>query len=255
MTQQPPGGRPPGPAYPPPPQGGAYGAPPPQGGAYGAPPPNAYGAPPGGAYAAPDPYAAERALGEWAAARGYALNTSPDLNWYLGWYPLSYFPKVHRIGREVRATFGEASVWVAELFEQDTVKQATGEDRHLTTFLTSPRLVARASVRSRQGGGMVSEISSGLDSLFGKRPAAGSVLGDPTLEGLFDITTPSRDEGNHALPMPLRQLLVQSNWRGILEVRAGGLVMDAYEKRPFEPAALDALLQVVGQTYRAAAGG
>jgi len=202
-----------------------------------------------------DPYAADRALAQWAAARGYTLSAQPDLAWYQGWFPCVYLARPVRVGREVRATFGDATVWAAETFEADTLKQATGEDRHLLVFLTSQRLGARAALRSRQGGGMVNEISSGLDSLFGKKPQPGSVLGDPTLEARYDATTPSREEGNRALPMGLRQLLLQSGWRGILELRAGGMVCETYDRKMFDPSGLDALFTLIGQIYGGAAAG
>lgn len=232
MAQQPPS--PPGGGYPPPPPGSPY-----------------YAQPPSGGAPAPDPYAADRALAEWATARGYALNATPDLRWYQGWTPFVFFPQPTRVGRELRATFGEASVWIAELFEADPVRQATGEDRHLAAFLASTKLGARAALRSRQGAGVVGDLSAGLSSLFGSRPAPGSVLGDPTLEGAFEVSAPSREEGARALPMPLRELLFKIGFRGILELRSGGMVYEAYDKKAFEPQSLDALITAIGQLYRA----
>ena len=94
-------------------------------------------------------------------------------------------------------------------------------------------------------------LSSGLGSLFrGESP--GSLLGDPTLEARFDVMAPSRDEGNAALPMPLRQLLVTSGFRGILEVRSGGLVVSLFDLRSFDAASLDRALPYIEQLYRAA---
>src|SRR5512146_1776024 len=154
----------------------------------------------------PDPYAADRALAQWAQARGYTLGSNPDPNWYRGWYPCVYVPPFSRLGRELRATFGEASVALVEGFEADPIKQATGEDRQVLAFLASPRLTSRVAVRSKSGGGLVREISGGLGALFGGG-SAGGALGDPTFEAKYDVTAPSREEGQAALPFPLRQLL------------------------------------------------
>ena len=236
MAQQPPG--PPG-GYPPAPPPAAQPA-------Y----PSAPGAPaaPGG-YAAPDPYAAERALQEWESARGYTLGTSPDVAWYQSWWPFQYAFRLARLGRELRAGFGEAGVFVVEAFEADEIKRAAGEDRYVYAFVTSPKLAARVSVRSKSGGGLVNDVSRGIGSLLGGS-SAGSVLGDPTFEQRFDVTTPTRDEGNRALPLPLRQFLLQSNWRGIIETRASGMLVIPYDKRSFDTNSLDQAINNVGQIYQ-----
>jgi hypothetical protein len=259
MVQQPPGppnyppppGAPPpavqqatAPAYPPPPGAGAAAPPTAQAYASGGPAPG-YG---------PDPYAAQRAVEEWATARGYALNASPDFAWYQGWQPFAYLFRFARVGREIRAQFNEVTAFVVEAFEADPFKQATGEDRNVCCFLTSPKLVARAAFRAKLGGGVVNELRSGLGSLFSGGGSPGGVLGDPTFETRFDVQTPSRDEGNRALPMPLRQHLLQSGWRGIVETRPGGLVCVTYGQSQFEPQTLDTAITVVGQIYHLAVG-
>lgn len=217
------------------------------------PPAGGYPPPPGGAPAR-DPYAQDHALSAWAAERGYALSTQPDLRWYQGWAPFTYQPRPHRLGREVRAVFGDATLWAVEWVEDDPVKQATGDDRHLVALITSPRLGARAALRSKQGGGVVNEISVGLNSLFGSKPAPGAALGDPTLESAYDVSVPSRDEGDRALPMPLRRFLVGAGFRGVLELRQGGMLLDDYSTRRFEPATLDGLIHRAGQAYQLAVG-
>lgn len=229
MVQQPPGP----PNYPPPPGAGV------------APP----AAAPGAAVPGADPYAAERALDEWAKSRGYALNASPDFGWYSGWQPFAYLFRFARVGREIRATFGDVTAFVVEAFEADPFKQATGEDRNVCCFVTAAALVARAAIRAKLGGGVVNEIRSGFGSLFSGGGSPGGVLGDPTFETRFDVQTPSRDEGNRALPMGLRQHLLQSGWRGILETRPGGLVCVTYGQRIFEPQTLDAAITTAGQIY------
>jgi hypothetical protein len=94
-------------------------------------------------------------------------------------------------------------------------------------------------------------VKSGLGSLF-SGASAGSVLGDPTLETRFDVTVPSREEGNVALPATLRQMLVSYQWRGIIEIRPGGLVVAPFDRRSFDIAGLDAVLAMLGQIYRCA---
>jgi hypothetical protein len=233
--------------YPPAPPGGGYPPPPPPGGGY--PPPPGGGAP---GYAAPDPYAADRALQEWASSRGYTLGTNPDFAWYQGWWPFQYAPRLARVGRELRAQFNEAGLFAVEGFEADEIKRAAGEDRQVYALVTSPRLQFRVALRSKSGGGMVNEVSRGLGSLF-SGSSAGSVLGDPTLEGRFDVGTPTRDEGNRALPLPLRQLLLHQNWRGIVEIRPGGMLVVNYDRRSFDPQSLEAVTSGAGQIYQLAA--
>jgi len=218
--------------------------------------------PPGGGFApAPgppvDPYAPDRALAEWAQGRGYAFVTAPDIRWYHAWYPFAYLFRVQRLGREVRATFGDASapvaLWIVEAFEGDALKEAAGEDRHVIAFLTSSRLAYRAAVRSRTGAGLVSDIGKELDSLFGSsKKSSGGVLGDPTFESRFEVAVPTPQEGMAALTLPLRQFLFQSQWRGILEVRAGGLVCAMHDRPGFDPATLDGTIAFIGQLYQAA---
>jgi hypothetical protein len=238
MAQQPPGP----PNYPPPPPGAAYPPPPPGGAAPGA--PNPYGA---------DPYAAQRAVEEWAASHGYTLGLTPDPAWYQAWSPFSYLFRFARVGRELRAEFPGAGVFLVEAFDPDPLKQASGDACVVCGFVTSPKLTCRVAVRSKLGGGVMNELKSGFGALFGQA-APGGVLGDPTFEGGFDVTAPSRDEGNRALPMPLRQHLLQSGWRGILETRPGGLVCSTFGQRVFDPPTLDAAHAMLGQIYTLAAG-
>jgi hypothetical protein len=121
----------------------------------------------------------------------------------------------------------------------------------VVAFLMSPRLAYRAAVRSKGGAGIVDGIGKGLDDLFGtKKPG---VLGDPTFEGRFDVAGPTPQEANAALPMPLRQLLLSLGFRGILEVRAQGLVVTFFDRNAFDPHTLEGTIGAVGQIYSAAA--
>ncbi len=227
--------------YPPPPPGG-YGPP-------GGPP--GWGPPGQSAY---DPYAVDRALAAWAIERQYELVAQADPNFYFSWYPFAYLPRPASILRELRAPIDDGRLFVAEATDSDPLRQAMGGSaRLLFFFILSPKLRCRASVRSKQGGGIDKEIGRELSNLFGGgAPPAGSILGDPTLEQRFDVTAPSRDEGNWALPMPLRQILVQPQFRGILETRAGGMVVHLYDYTAFEPRTLDGSIQMVSALYRAA---
>jgi hypothetical protein len=220
--------------YPPPPPGGGYGS----------------------AQPAYDPYAHERMLGEWAKARGYTVGAHPDPNWYGSWYPFVYLFRFSRLGRELRAPLrdagGDANAFLVEAYEGDAIKDLAGEDRRLLCFVTSPRLAYRAALRSRIGGGFVDELSRGFDSLVSNKPAVGAVLGDPTLESVFEAAAPTRDEGNAALPVPLRRLLLQLGFRGILELRPGGLACVLHDRSSFEPQNLDGTLAFLSQVHRAA---
>lgn len=209
--------------------------------------------PPGGGWAPPpaaNPYAADQALVQWVTARGYQLNATPDVRWYQAWYPFAYLYPTSRVGRELRASFGEAQVAISECFEGDAAKQAIGEDRHVTAFLMSPRLAYRAAVRSKGGSGIVEGLGKGLDDLFGQKKPG--FLGDPTFEARFDVAGPTVQEANAALPMPLRQLLLASSFRGILEVRAQGLAVTFFDRGSFDPQTLEGTIGLVGQIYSAA---
>lgn len=200
-----------------------------------------------------DAYSAERALQEWAASRGHVIYQQPDIHWYGAWSPFVFLPRFSRLGRELRATYGEASLWVVETFENDTIRQLAGEDRHLCIFLGSPRLAYRGALRSRiGGGGFLSEVGREIDAFVGAKPQIGSILGDPTLESVFEVAAPTREEGNAALTMPLRQLLVSSGYKGILELRAGGLIAMMTERPGFDPHSLEGTLAIVAQLYKAA---
>lgn len=215
---------------------------------YPPPPPGGGWAPPG----APDPYAGDRALAEWAAARNYTINPHPDARWYQAWQPFAYMFPVARLGRELTAQIGEASLRVVEGFENDPIKEATGEHRHVIAFLMSPRLAYRAAVRLKGGGaGLVDDVTKGLNDLFGSSKPKG-FLGDPTFEGRYEVLGPTVDEANAALPTPLRQVLLQSSFRGILEVRGQGMIVTFYDRSGFDPATLDGTIAWVGQIYQAA---
>lgn len=218
-----------------------------------------------------DPQAATRALQTWATTRRYELNFKPDLAWYQSWAPFVYLFRPTRLGREIRATFSDATVWVVEAYDDEPASSGDEGDAYLMAFLTSARLPYRAAIRSRMQKEAVEELRASLNPR--KTPRSLSrwrwrerenflrrtygrgvkgVLGDAIFEAHCEIVTPTREEGLAALPVALRHLLVQGGWRGILEFRPGGLVSTTYGPPNFEPASLDATLALLGQIYNAA---
>lgn len=203
-----------------------------------------------------DPYAADRALSEWAKSKGYELSSTADLGWYRGWYPFHYLFPINGVGRELRATKDGLKIWLVEGYEGDPVKQQTGEDHFVYAFATSEKLAYRAALRSNDNTGLVDGITQGITkgfgALTGQSAPTGTVLGDPTFEARYDVHTPSRDEGNAALPAPLRQLLLQQNFRGILEIRAKGMVCMLFHVRRLDSNGAALLVGAVEQIHAAA---
>lgn len=209
-----------------------------------------------------DPYASDRALAQWAEARGYVLSPAADVRWYQAWYPFQYLFRLAQVGREIRAELdealtyrkgaeGSAKVWVVEGFENDPIKEVTGDHRRLYAFVTSPKLAYRAAIRSKQGAGIVDDLGKGLDSLFSS-PKPPGLLADPTFEAAYDVTAPTREEAVSAIPMPLRSQLVTARWRGILELRAGGMAAVFFDYGHFEPVSLDAVMSWVQSMLKSA---
>ena len=212
-----------------------------------------------------DPAAADRALAAWAQTRSYALQLHPDATWYRAWAPFAFLFRPALVGREVRAPLGDAHAWVVELAEHDPT------DRYVVTFITSPRLVYRGALRSR----LQKEAVEELRASFNPRPtprasarwrwreretflrrtygrAVRGVIGDSIFEAHYEIATPTREEGSAAFPVAMRHLLVHGGWRGILELRPGGLVIATYGPPLFDPRALDATLGLAAQIYATA---
>ncbi len=217
--------------YPPPPPGGGWSPPP----------------------GAPDPYATERALAEWAASRGVTLVPQGDVRWYQAWYPFAFLFPTSQVGREARVVIGDANVVVCETFEGDPAKQIIHEDRHVVAFVTTPRLAYRAAVRSKQGAaGLLDDMNKGLNDLFSAKKPQQGLLGDPTFEHQYEVAGPNREEANAALPLPLRQLLLQGHFKGILEVRGQGLVVTFWDRSGFDAPSLEGTLGWVAQIVQAA---
>lgn len=183
-----------------------------------------------------DPYAAQRAFAEWAAQRGYELVAQPDARLYQAWYPFQYLRPIAGVSRELRVVIGDARVSIVEVAFADTVGQVVGESRGLLFFALLDKLRYRAAVRSKSGGGVTDDLARGLKEVgdFFSRglqqgPVAGSLLGDPVLEQRCELVVPSPQEGNLALPMPLRQILTHPSFQGVVELRPGGMAVQMYD--------------------------
>lgn len=216
------------------------------------------GAPP--AAAAPvDPYAAERELASWAEERGYELNQQPDAAYYQGWYPFQYLPRIAAVARELRGKVDEAQLFAIDAQLGDALGQLVGGSRTLFFFILSDKLRYRGSLRSKRTAGVADDLNRGLKQLGNlfssggaSPPPAGAVLGDAVLEQACDVSVPSRDEGNWAITMPLRQLVVRAEFGGIVELRAGGMAVNLFGHDQFAKATLEAGLGMVEALYRAA---
>jgi hypothetical protein len=215
----------------------------------------------------------KQALATWAQARHYELSETPEIAWYQGWAPFVYLFAPTRLGREVHGKLSDALVWLVEAFNDDE-EGPDDQRRYLIAFVTSPKLSYRAAIKSRIQKEQVDEMRQSISPLnqrltprsvgrwrwrereqFLKRTygrMVRGILGDAIFEAHCEIATPSREEGLAALPVALRHLLVQGGWRGILEFRPGGMVMTTYGPPMFDPASLDAALNLVGQIYTAA---
>jgi hypothetical protein len=215
-----------------------------------------------------DPAAAERALLGWAQTRGFELNTHPDVRWYQAWSPFVFMFSPTRVGRELKAATHEASAWIVEAFDEDST---TPDDAYLVAFVTSPRLQYRGAIRSRLQKEAIDELRTQFNPRRTPRPnvrwrwreregflrrtygrSVRGLIGDAIFEAHYEIATPTREEGNAAFPVALRHLLVHGGWRGILELRPGGMVVATYGPPVFDPPSLDQALTALGQIYATA---
>lgn len=218
---------------------------------------------------APEQADLEKRLTEWAPARGYEYNPRPEVDWYQSWAPFVFLFKPTRVFREVRASFGDAQLWIVEAVD-DTKPKTAEESRYVLSFLLSPRLHYRAALRSRMQKDAIDEMRTSInprltprslgrwrlgerDKLLRRTYGRGvrGVIGDAIFEAHCEIATPSREEGLAALPIALRQWLLTTGWRGILELRPGGLVSTTYGPPLFDPASLDATIHHLGHVFNA----
>lgn len=216
------------------------------------------------------PEQTDQVLGEWARARGYEYNPKPSVGWYQSWAPFVFLFKLSRVSREVRASFGDAQVMIVEAHNAE--EEQRGEDgRYVVSFLLSPRLLYRCAIRSRMQKDAIEEMRTSInpkktprslgrwrwrerDQFLRRTYGRGvrGVIGDAIFEAHCEVQTPSREEGLAALPVALRQWLITTGWRGILELRPGGLVSTTYAPPLFDPASLDATVHHLGHVFNAA---
>ncbi len=212
----------------------------------------------------------DQRLHDWAGVRGYEFNAKPSAEWYQSWAPFVFLFVPTGVEREVRASFGDAQVWIIEARNAEQAQRGE-EDRYVVSFLLSPRLSYRAAVRSRMQKEAVEELRTPInprrtprslgrwrwrerDQFLRRTYGRGirGAIGDAIFEAHCEIQTPSREEGLAALPVALRQWLITTGWRGVLELRPGGLVSTTYGPPLFDPASLDATIHHLGYVYNAA---
>jgi serine/threonine protein kinase len=186
-------------------------------------------------------------LAAWAQHRRAELHAQADARLYLACNPFQLMPPVTHAYRDAVLTLRDARLLVAEVSLGDSLRQAMGEDRTVLAALSSPRIVYRAAIRSKQSQGLADGMARAFEGFWGT-PARAS-LGDPHFENRYDLSFPSVQEGNMALPFPLRQLLMHNGFQGMLELRHGGLVMTLNDVVRFEAMALDRLLDAVAHVY------
>ncbi len=187
---------------------------------------------------------ADPRLFAWAAHHSAALQAPADVRFYMGWNPFQFLPPISHASRDARLPVRDATVYIAEVFTNDAVRRAAGEDRFIAAFVTSSRFYYRAALRSKQGSG----VADGLGQLFDAFSAP-PTLGDMHFERFFDLRFPTQQEGHMALPIPLRQLLVNAGFRGNLELRPGGMVVRRADVTQFDPVELDRLLEATRGIY------
>jgi serine/threonine protein kinase len=189
-------------------------------------------------------------IAAWASARGLELR-QPDMRAYHVWHPFEFLPRIGQVFREARFTLRDAQVLLAEASAADDLKRAIGEDRSVIAFVNSPIITQRVAIRSKQSAGIADGVSRGINLLSSlvevdKRKVT---IGDPRFEVSFEIAAPSPMEANAALPIALRKLFVDGNFRGIFESRAGGFAVSFFELKRFEPTDLDRIIDAVTRIY------
>ncbi|NUP04913.1 MAG: serine/threonine protein kinase [Polyangiaceae bacterium] len=191
---------------------------------------------------------ADQALHAWGTHHRAQLRAPADLRLYAGWNPFQFLPPIAQASRDARLVLRDAQVHLVEVFSNDPLRQATGEDRSVLALVTSSRIYYRAAVRSKNSTNLVEGFGQLFDSLGGQ-----ATFGDPHFERHFDVRFPSPQEGQMALPIAVRQVLVNAGFRGILETRHGGFALRRDDANRFEPSDLDRLLEATAAIYAALA--
>ena len=202
----------------------------------------------------PPPPGADPHLAAWAASRRLEL-VQADLVALKALEPWAFLPRVVASGREVRGPFLDGTVSLVEVI-RGGLGRATGEDRSVLAIVQTPRVRARAAVRSRSSAGFADNVTRGMkmiDALVAEPSAHVGVntIGDALLESHFELRCPTAMEGHAALPPPLRAHLVHQHFRGTLELRLGRFAMAHFDVTTLEPKGLEFLLAAAAAVAQA----
>jgi hypothetical protein len=187
------------------------------------------------------------AIYAWAAERGMQLSEGGDPRTYATWGRFQFVQPIQAVVREGRMRMQDADLLVAEVAIQDELRRAIGEAHMLIALIACPRIRYNVALRTKKITGIGDGLSRGLralDSLVSSKPKNASILGDSWFESRFEVTAPSSQEANAALPAPARLLLANSGFSGIVETRPGGMLV-AQEPARFDPPSVERLLDVV----------
>ncbi len=189
-------------------------------------------------------------LTAWATYRQLELRAVADPRPYVGAGTLHHLGRIILVGREARLLLPDGELLLAEVAVDEAFRKTVNEDRLVIAVVHSPRLRYRCAVRSKRASGLADGMAKGLkilDDLVNRgRPF---LIGDPWLEQRYDLAGPSPEEAHAALPMPLRQYLIQSGFTGSLEFRTGFCVIAQDGVSNFEPRGLDRLLDTASRVY------
>ncbi|MEZ4221433.1 MAG: serine/threonine-protein kinase [Polyangiaceae bacterium] len=186
-------------------------------------------------------------LAAWAASKHMQLQEGGDLNAYVNWMQFQFVPPLHQVVREGRVTLGDANALIGELVIHDEVRRAVGEAHMLVAIVGCPRLHHNVAVRAKKLTGIGEGISRGLralDQLVSSKPKEPPVLGDSWFESKFEVKAPSPQEAHAALPVGLRQYLMNTGFAGILETRPGRMTL-TQEPARFDPPSVERLLSTL----------
>jgi serine/threonine protein kinase len=215
------------------------------------PPPAAWGSVP----PPPPPPGTDPRLVMWMHHRRAELRAPVDPRPYIAWNPFQFIARITHAFRDAHLPVHDARLALVEIATDDGLRRATGEDRFVLGLLTSPRILYRAALRTKQVTGFADGVARGLKILDGIVATSNAPsLGDPRLEAYFDLAFPSFAEGNAALPFSLRHLLMSVQFHGTLELRAGAFALHLANAQRFEPNDLDQIVEAAGRIYTALFG-
>lgn len=203
--------------------------------------------------AAPPTAPQHATLHAWATQRQVQLAEGGMPHHYLGFMQFQFVPRIQSVVREGRARVGDAEVLVGEVLVGDELRRAIGEGALLLALVQSPRVAHHVALRTKKVTGIGDGIARGLralDRLVSSKPVASAILGDPWFESRFEVTAPSPHEAHAALPAPLRLLLMNQSFSGILECGPGRMAI-AFEPARFDPPTVDRMLALIADVFGA----